>query len=321
MSTCNVSLRRTALYLPVGMGGLTFLFFLWLLGAPVPVSGSDLSSPTASYTTAQHAHPLAVPNPMGARQAVTPAVQLTVTPPIPTLAQAITISAGDIWPDGCVPVYKSHQVTANHIKIDATTPVGEPCGQVVTPWALSVVLDPLPTGIYTVDLLIVGDDGTEGLTYTTTFTVTLTPSTQVITSTGGALVHHDRGQRATLVVAPGSVVTSTRFTMRYQPAPITTGPLLPIGHVVALTATPTSLTKPFTLTLRYSDTVRGPVIADTVQLYRLQSGQWVTAGITITARLTDGLTAQITQLSLYGLLGRSNRLYWPIARHYVNVQK
>ena len=213
---------------------------------------------------------------------MTPVVRLTVTPPRPTLTEAIILRAGGIWPDTCVPVYKTHQGMANRIKINAVVPVSIPCGQAETPWALSIWLDPLPAGAYAVDFLIVAEDGAERFTYTTTFTVTPAHNTSLITSAGGALTYHDHGQQATLAVAPGGVVTSTLFTINYEAAPATTNPLLPIGHTVALTAMPTSLTKPLTLTLRYSDTLRGPVIADTIQLYRLQSGQWVTDGITIT---------------------------------------
>lgn len=76
----------------------------------------------------------------------------------------------------------------------------------------------------------------------------------------------------------------------------------------------TTFTLPFTLTMRYSDTVRGAVIPGTTNLYRWQEGQWVTDGITVTATLTDGVTAQITQLALYALLGQTNRFYLPILR-------
>lgn len=314
MSTSKVSLRRTAPYLTVGIGCLLLLSCLWLLGAPLPVSGAGLSHPTEGHVVAQSWRRLAAPRQLVAQQVVTPVVRLTVTPLMPTQNEAIIIGAGGIWPNGCVPVYKTHQITANRIKINAVAPVGIPCGQVETPWALSIWFDPLLAGPYAVDLFIVDEDGAERFTYTTTFTVALADNTQLITSTGGTLAHHDSGQRATLVVAPGGVVTPALFTMSYERAPATTNPLLPIGYVVALTATPTSLTKPLTLTLRYSDTLRGPVMADTVQLYRLQSGQWVTDGITVTARLTDGLTAQITELSRYGLLGRTNRIYFPLAR-------
>lgn len=314
MLTTTVSVQRTALCLTVGMGSLLLLFLLLLLGLPAPVSGSGLSHLTARQATAQQSYRVAAPSQMVARQAITSTVQLTVTPPKPTLTEAIIIGAGGLWRDGCVPVYKTHQVTANRITINAVTPVSVICGQVVTPWSLSIWLDPLPAGIYAVELLIVSEDATESFTYTTTFTVALTHSTRFITSAGGVLSQHDGDQRATLVVPPGSVLTSTLFTLSYEPAPITTDPFLPIGHSVALTATPTSLTKPLTLTWRYSDTLRGPVIADTVQLYRLQGGQWVTDGLTITARLPDGVTAQITQLARYGLLGRTNRLYFPLAR-------
>jgi hypothetical protein len=314
MATNNSSLQRTALCLTVGMGSLLFLLLLWLLGAPVLVSGAALSNSTANHVTLQQARPLAALTQLDARPALTPAVHLSVTPPGPTRNEAIILSAGGIWSDACIPVYKTHQVTTNHIKINAVAPVGIPCGQVPTPWTLSIWLDPLPAGPYTVDFLIVDENGAERFTYATTFTVTHAQNIQLITSAGGSMTHQDSGQHATLVVAPGGVVTATLFTMSYEPAPPTTGPLLPIGPVVALTATPTILTKPLTLTLRYSDTLRGPVMADTLHLYRLQSGQWVTDGITITARLTDGLTAQITQLSRYGLLGQTNRFYLPIVR-------
>ena len=149
---------------------------------------------------------------------------------------------------------------------------------------------------------------------TSTFLVAPAPVAKLIPEVGGEVTQHDRGQRTTLIIPPGALRAPTVFAISYQPAPTVTAPLQFVGHPIAVMATQTSFTMPFTLTMRYSDTVRGPVIPGTTALYRWQDDQWVTEGITVTTNLTDGLTAQITHLTLYALLGETTHFYLPIAR-------
>lgn len=241
-------------------------------------------------------------------------VQLEAIPALPANNSPITIRAFGMWHDACVPRYQTHQIIGNVITIAAVAnPPMVVCGQVITPWSFSVAIDPLSAGNYRVDLLITRS-GVAARYQSIALTVTSPPAAQLITATGGEVTHHDNGQRTTLVVPSGAVTTPNVFAISYQPAPTITTSLHPVGHFVAITAAPANFAKPFTLTLRYSDTVRGPTIPGTATLYRLSSGQWVTDGITVTTQLTDGLTAQISQLSLYGLLGQTNRFYLPILR-------
>jgi hypothetical protein len=256
---------------------------------------------------------LLAPIQVGATQQPWSNVQLAVAPALPDPNALITITAAGIWRNTCIPRYQAHQVTANLIRINAVgEPFGAICGQAITPWKFAVAVGSLPVGAYRVELYIACCGDSAGTPYTTLFTVTPAPVAALIADAGGELSQRDTGQRITLIVPPRALITPTLFTITYQVAPTRTNHLLPIGHFFAITATQPNFTLLFTLTVRYSDSVRGPIMRDTEMLYQLQDGRWVTNGITITTRLTDGLIAQITQLSRFGLLGSSNHLYLPI---------
>ncbi|MFN3761579.1 MAG: hypothetical protein ACK4WK_00060, partial [Anaerolineae bacterium] len=54
------------------------------------------------------------------------------------------------------------------------------------------------------------------------------------------------------------------------------------------------------------------VIADTIDLYRLSGTLWVTEGVTVTGRYFGHIEGTVDGLGVYGLLGRTNRLYLPL---------
>ena len=56
---------------------------------------------------------------------------------------------------------------------------------------------------------------------------------------------------------------------------------------------------------------RGGIISDTLHLYRLDAGAWVTIGLTITERLGNGIGVVIDRPGTYGLLGKTHRIYVP----------
>lgn len=141
-------------------------------------------------------------------------------------------------------------------------------------------------------------------------TPTPPPVSGEIGSEGGSLMHSYPGHITLLEVPPGAVSNRTIFTITYH-APLPTGPLIGMDHFFEVLAEQTIFTTPLTLTVAYSESVRGPIIAGTEKLYRWQNGSWTTEGITLVNRWREGLTAHISHLSLFGVLGETNRVYLP----------
>ena len=78
---------------------------------------------------------------------------IDISPTFPTPDDAITIRLADLHPDGCVPRYLSHTVTAAGVTVEAQTPDGV-CGQVPTPWEIDVEIDPLTANDYAIELWV-----------------------------------------------------------------------------------------------------------------------------------------------------------------------
>ncbi|MEA3395938.1 MAG: hypothetical protein U9R05_00565, partial [Chloroflexota bacterium] len=54
------------------------------------------------------------------------------------------------------------------------------------------------------------------------------------------------------------------------------------------------------------------VQSDTLGLYRLEAGTWVTHNITVTEQSAGHVVAWVNQLGTYGLLGKTNWVYLPV---------
>lgn len=306
VSTVCLLLRRSLRMLATSAGSLALLLALLALVTSKQASGFGLTNnrETPFFDPAQATIPLPVLFP----------AQLAVMPALPVANSAITIHASGDWHDSCIPRYQTHQITGNLITIVAVAnPPTAVCLQVISPWSFSVPIGLLSAGSYQVDLTIIRDGNAERYA-TSTFLVASAPVAKLITEVGGEVTQQDRGQRTTLIIPPGALRAPTVFAISYQSAPTVTAPLQSVGYPIAVMSTQTTFTMPFTLTMRYSDTVRGPVIPGTTALYRWQDDQWVTEGITVTTNLTDGLTAQITHLTLYALLGQTTHFYLPVVR-------
>ena len=80
--------------------------------------------------------------------------QIDIIPALPTLNDAVSITASGLWPDACIPEYQSHQVLSNTIRIDAVVdaPPGTICLAVVSDWGFTVDVGSLLTGTYQADL-------------------------------------------------------------------------------------------------------------------------------------------------------------------------
>lgn len=72
---------------------------------------------------------------------------LTVTPTVPTVTAPVAVMLAGIWRDACVPSYESHLITGQTIIINLE-PVAPVCGQVETPWSITVALGHLPAATY-----------------------------------------------------------------------------------------------------------------------------------------------------------------------------
>ncbi|MEZ4660350.1 MAG: hypothetical protein R2911_22565 [Caldilineaceae bacterium] len=77
--------------------------------------------------------------------------EISTSPNLPRQGEPVELAIGGVWSDSCVPAYGSHQVTGAHIAI-VLTATGEICGQVETPWAVTVALGELAAGAYDVEI-------------------------------------------------------------------------------------------------------------------------------------------------------------------------
>jgi hypothetical protein len=239
--------------------------------------------------------------------------QIDIYPPGPTVKDVIQITPSGEWMTSCAPVYQAHQVTGNVVKIyAASNPFCQLCMQVLTPWEFTVEAGPLPAGTYTVELHLSICSRSPYLYDRTSFTVTHVPVSTVISVDGGELSYHYVGHTTSLAVPPGALSAPSVFTISYHIPPTTTGQLRGMDHFFDLDGTQTVFATPLTLTVSYSESMRGPIVPGTENLYRWQDSQWVADSITLASRCSDGLSAQITHFSLFGVLGESKRVYLPI---------
>jgi len=115
-----------------------------------------------------------------------------------------------------------------------------------------------------------------------------------------------------LQVPAGALSALTTFELVYDDRPNNQGALQGIDHCFALNISqPQNVLSPLRLDLAYLET-RG-VIANTIDLYRLEAGTWTTTGITIDSRVSNQIVAWISQPGVYNLLGQTNRLYLPFS--------
>jgi hypothetical protein len=84
-------------------------------------------------------------------------ISIQIVPPNPLDSDPIHITAFGEWPDACAPKYMSHQVQEHGIRLDTQTPPLIPptfCAMIITPWAVTIDLAPLASGVYTAEVYI-----------------------------------------------------------------------------------------------------------------------------------------------------------------------
>lgn len=125
---------------------------------------------------------------------------------------------------------------------------------------------------------------------------------------GGALWLAYPGHLTLLDVSPGALDTTSIFTLTYNRHSNIQGDLQGIDHFFSLEAASAS-TLPMRLSLGFHPV---GLISNTINLYRLENGGWLTSNITVAERTPNFILAWVENTGVYGVLGRTNRLYLPV---------
>ena len=145
------------------------------------------------------------------------------------------------------------------------------------------------------------------------------PDKAVITAAGGTLVATD-GTRYTF--SRSTFSDTVRITHQAKnPASIpSTGDLIGIEHSFEVTAVYSNTdqsaqpTKPYTLTVQYTDQEKGPAIEDTLALYYWDGSQWMKEPSSVVDLASNTVTATPNHFSVWAVLGETHRMYLPLVR-------
>jgi hypothetical protein len=98
------------------------------------------------------------------------------------------------------------------------------------------------------------------------------------------------------------------------------GPLVGIGHLFELSATPAGIAAPatgfeksYTITVDYGDDELGLAIEGTLGLYHWNGVDWLPVAGSGVNILENRVTAAPDYTALFAVLGETNRLYLPLA--------
>ena len=128
-----------------------------------------------------------------------------------------------------------------------------------------------------------------------------------IGSEGGVLWITHPGHLTALHVPPGALTSEITFTVTYtQPRPV--GDLHGMDHF--FTVDESQFADPVGVLLGFKNS--GGILAGTADLYRLDTGAWVTSNITVMERSPVHISAWIQRPGIYGILGQTNRIYLPV---------
>jgi hypothetical protein len=154
-----------------------------------------------------------------------------------------------------------------------------------------------------------------GLVPTPTPTPTPTPfASDQIGTAGGALWMTYPEHITMLTVGPGSLTTTTTFTITYSKRPGNQGEnLLGVNHFFALDSDPALPQSPLPqLELFLGFNQPYDALVTPPMLYRLSTGMWVTDGITLAERGSNYLITYVHQTGDYGVMGATLRHYLPL---------
>ena len=138
-----------------------------------------------------------------------------------------------------------------------------------------------------------------------------------ISTAGGRLT--SPFDRTTYTLATGTFTDTVTITHTPLPpgnAP-PTGTLANIGHffvvnaVYESTGQPAQPTRPYTVTVQYLDTEKGPAIESTLTLYRWTGAQWQREPGSVLDEEANTVTATLNHFGTWAVLGETRRMYLP----------
>ena len=139
-----------------------------------------------------------------------------------------------------------------------------------------------------------------------------------IPATGGSLTSSDG--KTNLIFPSGAFSETVKLTYRQLLYDENPTDLLGIGHTFDIRAVYSDTGEladlapgqTFTMTLHYSDTQVAPAIENTLALYTQKGSIWVKEPSSTIDPLNNLITATPYHLSLWAVLGETNRMFLPI---------
>jgi hypothetical protein len=146
----------------------------------------------------------------------------------------------------------------------------------------------------------------------------LTEVTESIPISGGILTSTDGN--TSLIFPSGAFTQTVNVTYKQLLYDENVGELVGIGHtfdisaVISDTGEVANLApgQTFTMTIQYSDDEKGAAIEDTLALYSWDGTNWVKEATSTLDPVNNLITATSSHLSLWAVLGETNRFYFPV---------
>lgn len=135
------------------------------------------------------------------------------------------------------------------------------------------------------------------------------PGKNTIGPEGGLVWQAYQNHLTVAHVPAGALSSNTIYTITYDANPGNQDTLQGIDHFFSV-STNQSTNAPIRLLLGHPSSQY--MIDNTLDLYRLQEGSWITDDITIVEKSDEHVIATITKPGIYGLLGVTNRLFLPL---------
>jgi hypothetical protein len=147
------------------------------------------------------------------------------------------------------------------------------------------------------------------------------PMTASITNGGGALTSTLDNTSYTFVADTFTGTVMITHTARFPGNISSTSNFLGIGHTFEVSAVysgtqqPAQPTRPYTLTIQYTDAEKGAAIESSLALYYWDDAQWVKEDSCVVDIESNTLTATPDHFSLFAVSDDTHRFYLPIIRN------
>jgi hypothetical protein len=146
------------------------------------------------------------------------------------------------------------------------------------------------------------------------------PVAASISNSGGTLASPGDATIFTFPSGAFAQTTTITFTAILADDAPATGQLVGTGHAFAITGTsdttgqPVQPTKPYSITIQYSDAERGPAIANTLALYFWDGGRWVKEPSSTVDSAAHTVSATPSHFSTWAVLGETRRAFVALIR-------